>query len=70
MGLGGEGRVCGWQGMVIRRDEADPAGLLEGLRGGLGEGVAAVPGLGAAVEHAEHFRPGKPVPTHRDGAEG
>ena len=62
--------VGGGQLIVNLRAEADPAVLLEALRAGLGEVVAAVPGLEAAVEHAEHFRPGKPVPTHRDGAEG
>ena len=24
-------------------------------------------GLSATLDHEEHFRPGKPVPTHRDG---
>jgi G3E family GTPase len=62
--------VGGGQLIVNLRAEADPAVLLEALREGLGSVVAAMPGLEAAVEHAEHFRPGKPVPTHRDGAEG
>ena len=62
--------VGGGQLIVNLRAEADPAVLLEALREGLGEVVAAMPGLEAVVEHAEHFRPGKPVPTHRDGAEG
>ena len=61
--------VGGGQLIVNLRAEADPAVLLEALREGLGEVAAAMPGLAAAVEHAEHFRPGKPVPTHRDGAE-
>jgi G3E family GTPase len=61
--------VGGGQLIVNLRAEADPAVLLEALREGLGEVVAAMPGLEAVVEHAEHFRPGKPVPTHRDGAE-
>ena len=44
------------------RAEADPA-LLEHL---LREAVAAI-GAGALdVEHVEAFRPGRPVPTHRD----
>ena len=62
--------VGGGQLIVNLRAEADPAVLLEALREGLGEVAASVPGLEAEVEHAEHFRPGKPVPTHRDGAEG
>jgi G3E family GTPase len=62
--------VGGGQLIVNLRAEADPAVLLEALREGLGKVVAAMPGLEAMVEHAEHFRPGKPVPTHRDGAEG
>ena len=61
--------VGGGQLIVNLRAEADPAVLLEALREGLGEVAAAMPGLEAVVEHAEHFRPGKPVPTHRDGAE-
>ena len=50
------------------RAEADPALLDEAVRGAL----AALPALagpdgGCDVEilHAEHFRPGRPVPTHR-----
>lgn len=61
--------VGGGQLIVNLRAEADPAALLEALREGLGKVAAAMPGLEAVVEHAEHFRPGKPVPTHRDGAE-
>ena len=61
--------VGGGQLIVNLRAEADPAVLLEALREGLGEVAAAMPGLEAVMEHAEHFRPGKPVPTHRDGAE-
>ena len=47
------------------RAEADPALLKEWVTESLAESVAAVPGLRLAVEHLEHFRPGKPEPTHR-----
>ena len=42
--------------------EADPERLLQAF----GEGLAAAfPDLPATVVHCEHFRPGRPVPTHR-----
>ena len=48
--------------LVNLRAEADPDTLDRAVRGAI-EGVAA--DLPAEVIHLEHFRPGRPVPTHR-----
>ena len=48
------------------RAEADPEYLKAAAVETLTE-VAAAFGIAADVEHAEAFRPGRPVPTHRDG---
>lgn len=58
--------VPGGQLIVNLRAEADPAELLASLRDGLAVSSGEFQGLQAIVDHAEHFRPGKPVPTHRD----
>lgn len=58
--------TSGGQLIVNLRAEADPAALVQAVQAGLAEAAAAVPGLSARLEHQEHFRPGKPVPTHRD----
>jgi hypothetical protein len=60
--------VAGGQLIVNLRAEADPAELLASLRDGLLVSSGEFQGLQATVEHAEHFRPGKPVPTHRDAS--
>lgn len=46
------------------RAEADPAGLKSAAEECLQE-VASATGITADVVHAEAFRPGRPVPTHR-----
>jgi hypothetical protein len=56
----------GGQLIVNLRAEADPAALMRTVQAGLDTVVPAFPGLNARLEHEEHFRPGKPVPTHRD----
>ncbi len=48
------------------RAEAAPEILAEALHGGLSDLAAEWPELRARVEHMEHFRPGRPTPTHRD----
>lgn len=58
--------TSGGQLIVNLRAEADPAALVLAVQAGLAEAAAEVPGLSARLEHQEHFRPGKPVPTHRD----
>ena len=58
--------VTSGQLIVNARAEAAPEALREAVR----DAVAALParfaGLTAQLDHLEHFRPGKPTPTHRD----
>ncbi|HEY1081319.1 MAG TPA: GTP-binding protein [Prosthecobacter sp.] len=57
----------GGQLIVNLRAEADPASLMEAVQTSLTETAIQFPTLAAKVEHEEHFRPGKPTPTYRDG---
>jgi G3E family GTPase len=50
------------------RAEAAPDALLAAVTQGLAETAPKFPGLTLTLEHSEHFRPGKPQPTHRDTA--
>jgi hypothetical protein len=56
----------GGQLIVNLRAEADPAKLIEIVRFALDHTIPDFPGMKATLEHEEHFRPGKPTPTHRD----
>jgi Ni2+-binding GTPase involved in maturation of urease and hydrogenase len=47
------------------RAEAAPGTLLTAVNCALAEAGAQFPGLTVKLEHSEHFRPGKPQPTHR-----
>lgn len=47
------------------RAEAAPDVLGTAVREALEEAAAKVPGLRVTLDHLEHFRPGKPSPTHR-----
>jgi hypothetical protein len=47
------------------RVEAAPHILGAAMREGLIASAAAFPNLSATLDHLEHFRPGKPTPTHR-----
>jgi G3E family GTPase len=47
------------------RAEAAPETLLTTINRALAETGAQFPGLTLRMEHSEHFRPGKPQPTHR-----
>jgi hypothetical protein len=47
------------------RAEAAPDVLGAALREGLMATAAGFPTLSATLDHLEHFRPGKPAPTHR-----
>lgn len=58
--------TTGGQLIVNLRAEADPRALVAALKEGLSEVTAQFFGLTATLDHEEHFRPGKPVPTHRD----
>ncbi len=50
------------------RAEGAPETLKSAVENAIQETAAAIPGLTLRVEHLEHFRPGKPQPTHRDRA--
>ncbi|MBU6401738.1 MAG: cobalamin biosynthesis protein P47K [Verrucomicrobia bacterium] len=51
--------------IINLRAEAAPETLAEAVTAGLQRCRRAFPGLTATLEHLEHFRPGKPTPTHR-----
>lgn len=57
----------GGQLIVNLRAEADPEHLLSALKSALETVTVLFAGLSFSLDHQEHFRPGKPVPTHRDG---
>ena len=61
--------TTGGQLIVNLRAEADPASLMAAVKDGLAEATLKFFGLKATLDHEEHFRPGKPTPTHRDGEE-
>lgn len=58
--------TTGGQLIINLRAEADPASLMEAVKVGLDATTAKFFGLQATLDHEEHFRPGKPTPTHRD----
>lgn len=58
--------TTGGQLIINLRAEADPASLMDSVKAALDQVKTSFFGLQAALDHAEHFRPGKPVPTHRD----
>ncbi len=51
--------------IINLRAEAGPDLLRSAVEGALAAHTAANAGLKLAVEHLEHFRPGRPTPTHR-----
>jgi hypothetical protein len=59
--------TTGGQLIVNLRAEADPASLDGSGERGLERSRGKFFGLQATLDHEEHFRPGKPTPTHRDG---
>ncbi|MCX6855132.1 MAG: cobalamin biosynthesis protein P47K [Verrucomicrobia bacterium] len=58
--------TTGGQLIVNLRAEADPVSLVEAVKESLSQVTANFFGLTATLDHEEHFRPGKPTPTHRD----
>jgi len=58
--------TTGGQLIINLRAEADPASLLNAVKEGLDTVLRSIPTLQATLDHEEHFRPGKPTPTHRD----
>ena len=57
--------IRGGQITINLRAEADPALLERVVRQALGAAAGAFATLHFTLEHLEHFRPGKPTPTHR-----
>ncbi|MEI6073505.1 MAG: GTP-binding protein [Verrucomicrobiae bacterium] len=57
--------VTGGQLIVNLRAESAPDVLGTALREGLEAAAKKFPTLQATLDHLEHFRPGKPEPTHR-----
>jgi hypothetical protein len=51
--------------IVNLRAEAAPETLEVALRESLNAAAAQLSSVAFRVEHLEHFRPGKPQPTHR-----
>lgn len=60
-----ESPVTGGQLIINLRAEAAPDILGTVVRDALLAAAEAFPTLKAALDHLEHFRPGKPTPTHR-----
>jgi len=56
----------GGQLIINLRAEGEPDHLAQAVTEGLAEVSPAFPTLKATLDHEEHFRPGKPTPTHRD----
>lgn len=59
------GPIHSGQLIINCRGEAAPETLLEAVRRALTGLETDFPGLRLQLEHSEHFRPGKPQPTHR-----
>ena len=57
----------GGQLIINLRAETEPEHLLSAIRNSLEQVSASFPSLTATLDHEEHFSPGKPVPTYRDG---
>jgi hypothetical protein len=57
--------MMGGQLIINLRAEAAPAVLGTVVRDALGEVAGKFRTLKATQDHLEHFRPGKPTPTHR-----
>ncbi|HMJ92381.1 MAG TPA: GTP-binding protein [Candidatus Acidoferrum sp.] len=57
--------VSSGQLIINLRAEAAPDALGTAVREGLAAATKKFPTLTATMDHLEHFRPGKPTPTHR-----
>jgi G3E family GTPase len=60
------GEVASGQLIINLRAEAAPGQLKAAVQDALAEINRRSPGLVLRLDHLEHFRPGKPQPTHRD----
>jgi G3E family GTPase len=56
----------GGQLILNLRAETAPDELLSAVREALADTTLGFAGLSATLDHEEHFRPGRPEPTHRD----
>jgi G3E family GTPase len=65
LGLRLDQPVLSGQLIINLRAEAAPEALQEAVREALTGLGGAIPGLMPRIDHLEHFRPGKPQPTHR-----
>jgi G3E family GTPase len=61
-----DGPVQRGQLILNLRAEAEPATLAKAVQDSLPAATVKFPTLRATVDHLEHFRPGRPQPTHRD----
>jgi len=57
--------ISSGQLIINCRAEAAPEALLAAVKQALGDLASQFAGLSLKLEHSEHFRPGKPQPTHR-----
>jgi hypothetical protein len=57
--------AAGGQLIINLRAEAPPEILRDSVQKGIASLSEHFHGVGATLEHLEHFRPGKPQPTHR-----
>jgi G3E family GTPase len=62
--------VEGGQIILNLRAEADPDALAGAVRAAIIDLQSVRSGLELKLDHLEHFRPGKPMPTHRDRVGG
>ena len=60
-----ENQVEGGQLIINLRAEAAPELLGAAVREAISATAGSFPGLKATLDNLEHFRPGKPTPTHR-----
>jgi hypothetical protein len=65
LGLRLDQRCTAGQLILNLRAEAAPDDLKAAVEATLSALAVPFPGVRARVEHLEHFRPGKPQPTHR-----
>lgn len=60
--------ISGGHLIINCRAEAAPEALLAAVNRALADTASQFSGLTLTLEHSEHFRPGKPQPTHHDRA--
>ena len=57
--------VTSGQLIINLRAEADPSVLAESIEQAVANLPVQFPGLTTKIDHLEHFKPGRPTPTHR-----